>query len=181
MGDAMTASTARIATVCLGSSRNQGEVRLASRSRSGSVAAIAEPVPGPTTDAVAERARAHHAYVICPLLTARAGRCYSSAVVIDRIGAICGVYDKTNPVTSINDYTELEGGATPGRSDLESACLLIEPRDRKVTTAALMEEFGLERCSTCFRRHTAAYEELREGRRPAPQIAALGDRPQYSA
>jgi len=74
----------------------------------------AEPVPGPTTDACATRARAHHTCVICPLLTAREGRVYNSAVVLDRAGGIVGVYDKVQPVTSRSDVTVMESGITPG-------------------------------------------------------------------
>lgn len=75
---------------------------------------IAETVPGPTLDAVASRARAYHAYVICPLITRRDGRCWNSAVLIGRDGAIAGIYDKIHPVTSSHNYTVMEGGITPG-------------------------------------------------------------------
>jgi predicted amidohydrolase len=75
-----------------------------------------EGIPGPTTDAIAARASRHHCYVICPIMTRRDGKIYNSAVIIDRSGAICGVYDKVHPVTTSHDYTVFEGGATPGRS-----------------------------------------------------------------
>jgi predicted amidohydrolase len=75
----------------------------------------AEPVPGPTTDAFAQRAKAHRCYVICPLRTAREGRHWNSAVVIDRSGDILGIYDKIHPVTASPDYTDFEEGVTPGR------------------------------------------------------------------
>jgi beta-ureidopropionase len=74
----------------------------------------AEPVPGPTTDAFARRARAHRCYVICPLRTAREGRQWNSAVVIDRSGDVLGVYDKVHPVTTSPDYTVFEDGVFPG-------------------------------------------------------------------
>lgn len=80
----------------------------------GDVAAQAETVPGPTTDAAAERARRGHCYVVCPLLTRRDGRVYNSAVILDRNGDVCGIYDKLRPVTSAHDYTVFEGGVTPG-------------------------------------------------------------------
>jgi beta-ureidopropionase len=79
-----------------------------------SVEAVAESLPGPTFDAVAELARQHGCYVICPLVTRHEGACWNSAVVIDRDGQILGVYDKVHPVTSTFDYTVLESGMTPG-------------------------------------------------------------------
>jgi len=75
---------------------------------------IAEPVPGPTTDAFARRAKAHRCYVICPIQTAREGKLWNSAVVLDRSGQILGIYDKMHPVTTSPDYTVLENGTFPG-------------------------------------------------------------------
>lgn len=81
-----------------------------------SLAEVAEPVAGPTIAAVAGRAREHRCYVICPILTARDGAYFNSAVVIDRAGAVLGIYDKQQPVTSTSDYTLLEHGVRPGRA-----------------------------------------------------------------
>jgi beta-ureidopropionase len=81
----------------------------------GPVADLAEPVPGPTTDAVARRAREHGCYVICPIKTAREGAYWNSAVVIDRTGDILGIYDKLHPVTTSSDYSLFEGGISPGK------------------------------------------------------------------
>ena len=75
---------------------------------------VAEPVPGPTTDAFAAKARAHGCYAICPIRTERDGEEWNSAVVIGRNGAIEGVYDKAQPVTTSNYYTTVERGAMPG-------------------------------------------------------------------
>jgi len=75
---------------------------------------VAQPVPGPITVMAAEVARRHSTYVICPLLEARDGRVYNSAVLIDRRGQIAGIYEKVHPVTSSSDYTVLEHGVTPG-------------------------------------------------------------------
>jgi predicted amidohydrolase len=80
----------------------------------GPIAEQAETVPGPTTDACAKRAREHRTYVVCPLVTARGGRCYNSAVFLDRSGQVCGIYDKVHPVTSTADFTAAEHGTTPG-------------------------------------------------------------------
>lgn len=79
---------------------------------------VAEPIPGPTTDAVAQRAREHGCYVICPIKNQRDGRCWNSGVVIDREGEILGIYDKAHPVTSSSDYTVFEGGVLPGSADV---------------------------------------------------------------
>ncbi len=75
---------------------------------------IAEPVPGPTTDAFAKLAKANNCYIICPIRTLRNGRQWNTAVVIDRRGDILGLYDKCHPVTSSIDYTVFEEGCTPG-------------------------------------------------------------------
>jgi len=79
---------------------------------------IAEPVPGPTTDAVAERARAHGCYMICPIKNQREGTIRNSAILIDRQGQIAGIYDKAQPVTSSFDYTVFESGVQPGTADV---------------------------------------------------------------
>jgi beta-ureidopropionase len=82
------------------------------------VTEIAEPVPGPTTDAVAERARARDCYVICPIKNQREGVVRNSAIVIDRQGQVLGIYDKAQPVTTSPDYTVFEGGVHPGPADV---------------------------------------------------------------
>ncbi|HIE24496.1 MAG TPA: carbon-nitrogen hydrolase family protein [Anaerolineales bacterium] len=75
---------------------------------------LAETLSGPTIEMVAKKARKNNAYIICPLLTKRDDCIYNSAVIIDRAGDILGVYDKVQPVTGNHDYTEFEGGITPG-------------------------------------------------------------------
>ncbi len=75
---------------------------------------FAEPVPGPTTDLVAKRAREHNSYVICPIKRQREGRLWNSAIIIGRQGEIVGIYDKAHPVTTTADYTVMEDGITPG-------------------------------------------------------------------
>ena len=62
-------------------------------------AEVAQPVPGPITDVAADAARRHSTYVICPLLEARDGCVYNSAVLIDRRGQIAGIYEKIHPAS----------------------------------------------------------------------------------
>ncbi len=54
----------------------------------------AEPVPGPTTKAVAELARKYNMYVVCPIREQAGERQYNTAVLIDRKGRIAGYYRK---------------------------------------------------------------------------------------
>ncbi len=77
-----------------------------------------EPVPGPTTDAAAKRAKEHGCYVVCPLATYRGGKHLNSAVLLDRSGQLAGIYDKACPVISSPDYTVVEDGITPGNPDI---------------------------------------------------------------
>ncbi len=76
---------------------------------------VAEPVPGPTTDMAAGKARKYGTYIICPLYEKRGDLVYNSAVVIDRQGQVVGVYEKRHPVTSSFDFTQFETGVTPGQ------------------------------------------------------------------
>jgi beta-ureidopropionase len=54
----------------------------------------AEPVPGPTTNAVAELARQYHMYVICPIREQAGDKEYNTAVLLDRQGRVAGYYRK---------------------------------------------------------------------------------------
>jgi predicted amidohydrolase len=75
---------------------------------------VAEPIPGPTTDAVAGYARAHHCYIICPLVGIHGDRYMNDAVLIDRQGQIAGIYSKVHPWAESSQFTTLERGITPG-------------------------------------------------------------------
>ncbi len=77
----------------------------------------AEPVPGPTTDEAAVRARRHRTYVICPILRREGEIAFNSAVILDRSGQVAGIYDKMHPVTTAWRRTaRLDGGVVPGSS-----------------------------------------------------------------
>ena len=54
----------------------------------------AEPVPGPTTDAVAKLAKQYNMYVICPIREQAGDKQYNTAVLLDREGEIAGYYRK---------------------------------------------------------------------------------------
>ena len=54
----------------------------------------AEPIPGPTTKAVAKLAKRYNMYVICPIREQAGGKQYNTAVLIDRKGQVAGLYRK---------------------------------------------------------------------------------------
>src|SRR4030042_200038 len=54
----------------------------------------AEPVGGPTTEAVAELAKEYDMYVICPIREQAGDEQYNTAVLIDRKGKVAGYYRK---------------------------------------------------------------------------------------
>src|SRR5436305_496958 len=69
----------------------------------------AETVPGPTTDALAAVARRHGMWVICPIVQREGGQRYNAAVLLDRRGAVAGIYHKIHPTIA-----EIRRGITPG-------------------------------------------------------------------
>ncbi len=57
--------------------------------------AAPEPIPGPTTTAVAELAKKYRMYVVCPICEKAAdGRKFNTAVLLDREGKVAGYYRK---------------------------------------------------------------------------------------
>jgi predicted amidohydrolase len=54
----------------------------------------AEPIPGPTTKAVARLAKKYNMYVICPIREQAGDKQYNTAVLIDRKGNVAGYYRK---------------------------------------------------------------------------------------
>jgi beta-ureidopropionase len=65
----------------------------------------AEPIPGPSTERVAQVARAANVYVVFPLYEkVRDGELYNSAVFLDRSGEIAGLYRKNMiPLVKVGD------------------------------------------------------------------------------
>jgi beta-ureidopropionase len=54
----------------------------------------AEPIPGPTVNAVASLAKKHSMYVICPIREQAGQEQYNTAVLLDRQGQVAGQYRK---------------------------------------------------------------------------------------
>lgn len=75
-----------------------------------------ENIPGYVTGKMAEFAKNHNCYVICPLITKKEGKYYNSAILLDRKGNISGVYHKVYPVSTeiMPDVIYKGGGVTPG-------------------------------------------------------------------
>ncbi|MBO3803666.1 MAG: carbon-nitrogen hydrolase family protein [Candidatus Brockarchaeota archaeon] len=69
----------------------------------------AEPVPGPTTEAVSKLAKERKMYVVCPIIEKSGGKTYNSAVLVGRDGEVLGSYHKIHPTIG-----EIEAGITPG-------------------------------------------------------------------
>jgi len=65
-------------------------------------------------------------------------------------------------------------------SHIDDAHFLVEPIDDSLTTVQLQKEFGFESSFQYHQRHQEAYLRIRQGKRPVPQKALHGDRPQYS-
>ena len=78
---------------------------------------MAEDVPGPTLEMVSNYARAHRAYILCPILARRPDGLHIEAFLIDRSGQIAGSYQKHHPVVEGSAYNKVEFGSRPG-SDL---------------------------------------------------------------
>jgi beta-ureidopropionase len=70
-----------------------------------------ETIPGPTTDAIAEVARQHGMYVICPVCENAGETSYNTSVLIDRAGEIIGAYRKV--------FVFWGEGLSPGREGVK--------------------------------------------------------------
>ncbi|HDS74496.1 MAG TPA: carbon-nitrogen hydrolase family protein, partial [Firmicutes bacterium] len=54
----------------------------------------AEPIPGPTTDALAEKARKYATYIVFGILRRCDGKLYNASVLLGRDGSVRGIYHK---------------------------------------------------------------------------------------
>ena len=75
---------------------------------------VVESLSGPTITTMARLARQHHSYVVCPIYRLAEGKRLNSSVLIDRAGAVAGVYDKVFPYW--NEF-EMQPPALPGQRD----------------------------------------------------------------
>ncbi len=73
------------------------------------VGRIAEEAPGEVSRPFARFARDHDCYVVCPIYTKEADKCYNAALFFDRKGALAGEYRKVHPTVG-----EMDNGVTPG-------------------------------------------------------------------
>jgi predicted amidohydrolase len=64
----------------------------------GQNATSAETLDGPTVGAMAQLARKHWTYIVCPIDRKEGARRYNSAVLLDRRGEVACVYNKLYPV-----------------------------------------------------------------------------------
>lgn len=69
----------------------------------------AQPIPGPATRALSEKARQYNTYIVTSLYESDNGLVYNTAVLIDREGRIAGKYRKVHL-----PMVEGEDGVTPG-------------------------------------------------------------------
>lgn len=80
------------------------------------------PLEGKVQEVFAGKAREHHCYVVVPmLLKEKDGRTTNAAVLLDRKGALAGVYRKVHLVPDA-DRDLLEGGCAPGKGFPVFAC-----------------------------------------------------------
>lgn len=67
--------------------------------------ALAEPVPGPSTDALGEKARQHGIYLIAGIAERDlTGTVYNTAVIVGRDGGLVGSYRKTHLFTPTESF-----------------------------------------------------------------------------
>ena len=78
-----------------------------------------ETVPGPVTGRLAEIAKSHNCYIICPIITRKEDHFYNSSILINRKGEIDGIYHKMHPTDTetIPEKYFTGGGTTPGTLD----------------------------------------------------------------
>lgn len=78
-----------------------------------------EETPGPFTRQMMDIAKKHKCYIICPVITRKDNHFYNSSILINRMGAIDGVYHKMHPTDTetIPDKYYKGGGTIPGTLD----------------------------------------------------------------
>src|SRR2546428_729535 len=127
---------------------------------------LAEPVPGPSTEALGKVARRAGVVVIAPLFERRApGLYHNTAAVIDADGRLVGLYRKMHIPDEPPYY--LEFGGPPFPADRFGVVVMEAPRDRE---AVLVAEVALARIEEVRR----SWPFLRDRRIDA--YAGIGER-----
>lgn len=80
----------------------------------------AVPLEGAVLDQLARKAREHHTWIVAPMTLQEADRISNAAVLVNRAGAVAGIFRKVHPM--IDDRGVCEGGVTPGESYPVFAC-----------------------------------------------------------
>lgn len=99
--------------------------------------AIAEPIPGPTSEALAERARRHGLYVTGSYYERAGDRFHNAAPFIGPDGAILGVYRKTH-LFDVPDRVDIPPGIVESRR--------VAPGDRLMAFDTPWGRIGLTIC-----------------------------------
>ena len=68
-----------------------------------------EPIPGPTTHAIAALAKQYGMYVVCPIIEQAGDEQYNTAVLLDRKGEVAGRYRKVFVFWGENVHCSREG------------------------------------------------------------------------
>jgi beta-ureidopropionase len=79
----------------------------------GTPAEVAEPIPGPTSEALSKVAREFDAYLIGPVYEKCDGKIYDSAFLLDRKGQLVGAYRKTHCPLAERDAGVTRGDELP--------------------------------------------------------------------
>ncbi|OGV65449.1 MAG: hypothetical protein A2283_18185 [Lentisphaerae bacterium RIFOXYA12_FULL_48_11] len=133
----------------------------------------------------------HHYYI---MTSVRSGQ----SRIVDPCGAVLVETDKDTPFVmrdvnldfivshldwnvSIPDKIKAKYGDRVDVRRTNPGCghILVEPVDPVITVRALQDEFGFESSFEYHDRNRAAYADIRAGRKPSPQNARHGVRPQW--
>ena len=90
-----------------------------------------EALDGPTVSRMAQLARKHRTYVVCPIDRREGTRRYNTAVLLDRQGQVAGVYNKLYPVWNVE-------------------CLKADPVSPGDSVTVYQTDFGRVGLAICF-------------------------------
>jgi len=120
----------------------------------------AQPIPGPATGAVGEKARQLDSYVVLPMYERDGDAFYNAAALIGRDGEVVGRFRKLAPTIG-----EMESGIVPGTeipvwdTEFGRIGMLICWDSRYPRAAGVLGRKGAD--LVCFPTHGAAHERLR--------------------